>query len=415
MRWSLAAVLVVLARTHAPAAAQANEYGLSAVHAHADQTAVAVALRLHAGSQDDEDGREGTAWLLGRVLEAQAARALADLHSEAAVTVSVERATTLVTVLAFPEDWRNAWAAVDSVLFAADVDPVVTAGQRATLSDHLAFEAGSPVRDFETEAYGLLADPGSPFARPLRGTRATVADIGPDDLVRYREAHFRRALATQAVVGPLPPDTAAVLMPPDSAPPPASAAPLDSVVTHAAGLAWVTGDRRTQMQDVTSTWMAVAYPVPSDMPRTRLELIAHLLGEELDPTPPDPDRYSVGVRIEETPRGPVLVVEAAVFPEATARWEGRITNALRRLADEPVEEGFFRWRRRRFRTARLLEEAHPAAEAARMTADLLRDGAVRDLGLEIWGLDAAAVRETARALGEPRIFILGPDLGGSAS
>jgi hypothetical protein len=157
--------------------------------------------------------------------------------------------------------------------------------------------------------------------------------------------------------------------------------------------------------------MEVAYPAPGDLPRTRLELIAHLLEEELDPTPPDPDRYSVDVRLEETPGGPVLVVEAAVFPEATARWEGRITGAVRRLAEEPIPEDFFSWRRRRFRTARLLEEAAPEAEAARMTADLLRDGVVRDLGLEIWGLTAAAVVETARALGEPRIFVLGPDLG----
>jgi len=179
-------------------------------------------------------------------------------------------------------------------------------------------------------------------------------------------------------------------------------------------MAWITGDRRTQVEDVTSTWMEVAYPAPPELPRIRLELIAHLLEEELDPTPPAPDRYSVDVSLEETPGGPVLVVKAAVFPEATGRWEARITGAVRRLAEEPIPEDFFRWRRRRFRTARLLEEAAPGAEAARMTADLLRDGSLRDLGLEIWGLDAAAVGEAARALGQPRIFILGPDLGGGA-
>jgi hypothetical protein len=202
-------------------------------------------------------------------------------------------------------------------------------------------------------------------------------------------------------VGPVPPDTAST----------SSAGAVAS--TDAGGMAWITGDRRRQVEDVTSTWMEVAYPAPPEVPRIRLELIAHLLDEELDPTPPAPDRYSVDVSLEETPRGPVLVVKATVFPEATARWEARITGAVRRLAEEPIPEDFFRWRRRRFRTARLLEEAQPGAEAARMAADLLRDGAVRDLGLEIWGLDPAAVGEAARALGEPRIFILGPDLGGS--
>ncbi|HKJ02814.1 MAG TPA: hypothetical protein VJ997_10180, partial [Longimicrobiales bacterium] len=113
MRGAVCAMALAAFLAPASAAAQdvapAHGYRLRAVHAHAHQTTVAVAVRLHAGSQNDEEGREGTAWLLGRVLEAQAVRALADAGSEATVTVSVARATTLVTVLAFPEDWRTAW------------------------------------------------------------------------------------------------------------------------------------------------------------------------------------------------------------------------------------------------------------------------------------------------------------------
>ena len=424
MRFAVgAAVLAALVVAPAPAASQAAVgYRLRAVHAHSHQTAVAVGVRVHAGSQDDEPGREGTAWLLGRVLERQAVRALAETGSEASVTVTVERATTLVTVLAFPDDWREAWAAAEHVLFDAVLDPAVVEAERAGLLNRLAFEAGSPVQDFENEAGGLLAEPGSSFARPVRGTSTTLVTITGGDLARYRSAHLRRDSAVLAVAGPVPPDTAVVVadtaaVPPDpeaapadtaGAPPPPEEAPAATV-----RLAWLTGDRRAQVQDVTSTWMEVAYPAPSDLPRTRLELVAHLLQEELEPTPPAPDRYSVDVRVVDTPRGPVLVVRAAVFPESTVRWENLITGAVRRLAQEPIPEDFFRWRRRRFRTARLLEEAEPEAEVARMTADLLRDGVVRDLGLEIWGLDAATVGETARALGEPRIFILGPDLGGT--
>lgn len=139
--------------------------------------------------------------------------------------------------------------------------------------------------------------------------------------------------------------------------------------------------------------------------------MAHLLKEELDPTPPPPDRYNLDVRIQDTPRGPVLVVEAAVFPESADRWEQRILSVVRELADEEMGEDFFRWRRRRFRAARLLEEAAPEREAQRMAADLLRHGRVRNLGLEIWGLDALALQHAARSLGAPRIFLLGPDLG----
>ena len=391
----------------------APAYARESFHEHAHATTVAVGLRLHAGSQDDVPGREGTAWLLGRVLEAQAERALS--WSGATVTVSVERATTLVTLLAIPGEWEEAWSKVDSVLFVAPLDGAEVEARRRELLDRLSFEAGSPVEVFQAEAAGLLAEPGSPYARPPRGTRQSVPAVTSADLAAYRSGHYRREAAVRSVVGPVPSGGIAPAVVP------ADTAAADTVGAEPAfsgalpgGVAWVTGDRVSEFQDVTSTWMTVAYPVPSALPRTHLELLAHLLREELDPTPPDPDRYSVVVRLEETPRGAVLLVEATVFPEATRRWEERITGAVRRLAENPIPDDFFRWRRRRFRTARLLEESSPELEAARATADLLRDGTVRDLGVEIWGLEGGAVQDAARSLGPPRVFLLGPDLGGGS-
>lgn len=395
----VAAALAGLLLSAASLSAQAQAYRLRAVHGHPHGTAVAVGLRLHAGSQDDEPGREGTAWMLGRILEAEATRALTG--SAATVTMTVERATTLVTVLALPGDWVDVWATVDSVLFTAPLDPALTETVRAELLGRLSFEAGSPAEEFAREVPGLLTEPGGPFARSKRGTPTSVSAVTPDDVARYRGTYFRREKAVQSVVGPV----ALSLMP----------TPTPAVSAGAVDPPWLTGDRVVQIQDVTSTWIAVAYPVPTGMPRILQELLVQLLQEELDPTPPEPDRYSVDIRLVETPRGSVLVVEATVVPESTARWEGRITGAVLRLAQEPIPEDFFGWRRRRFRTARLMEESFPEAEAARMTADLLRDGQVRDLGLEIWGLDASSLGEAARALGEPRIFILGPDLGSPAS
>lgn len=392
---AVAATLVALALAPAGADAQApSPYRLRSVSPHAHGTAVAVALRLHAGSQDDQEGFEGTAWLLGRVLEDQARRVLDP--ADGVLTVTVERATTTFTLLALPDAWERAWARVDALVFDHPLDGALLERHRAELLERLAFEAGSPFRDFETEAAELLAEPGSPFARPPRGTPSSVASVSPLSLELYRSSFFRRDAAVQAVVGPVAAD--------GEAPPPPASPPV-------ADVAWLTGDRASLVQDVTSTWIAVAYPAPSDLPRTRLELVAHLLEEELDPTPPPPDRYSLDVRLEETPRGPVLVVEASVFPEAAQLWEERILGVVRRLAGEPMGEDFFRWRRRRFRAARLLEESAPEAEARRITADLLRDGRARDLGVEIWALDAAALQAAAGALGPPRILLLGPDLG----
>ena len=162
---------------------------------------------------------------------------------------------------------------------------------------------------------------------------------------------------------------------------------------------------------MTSTWLSVAYPAPASLSRTALELVAHLVDEELNPVPPDPDRFWVDVRLVDAPGGPVLVIDASVLPEAADRWEDRITRVVRGLSERRMEEDFFRWRRRRFRTTRLLDEARPEAEAERMAVDLHRSGAARLLGVEIWTLDGEALQHAAASLGEPRILRFGPDLG----
>ncbi|HSW29134.1 MAG TPA: hypothetical protein VLH75_06500 [Longimicrobiales bacterium] len=397
---SLALSVAVLGLPARPASAQATQaHGPRAVSQHAHGTAVALALRISAGSQDDAPGLEGSAWLLARVLEDQVARALES--APAVFSASVERATTVFTLVADPSAWEQAWSTADSVLLHEPLDPGLVERHRTALLETLAFEAGSPYREFEDVAAALLAEPGSPWGRPPRGTPASLAALGTIELEGYRARHLRGTAEAWAVVGPVQPDLRAAAAP--------AAPPLP------ADVAWVTGDRVVLARDVTSTWMAVAYPAPSDLPRTRLELVAHLLEEELDPTPPTPDRYSVEVRIEETRRGPVLLVEASLVPEAAAAWEARILDVVERMATESLAEDFFRWRRRRFRTERLLAESAPEAEARRMTADLLRDGRVRDLGVEIWGLEARTLTETARSLGPPRIFVLGPDLGQDGS
>lgn len=383
---------------------QVVAYGPTAVSLHAHGAAVAVALRAGAGSRDDDAGRDGTAWLLGRVLEDQVGQALDTLP--AVFSASVERATTVFTLVAEPSVWPAAWRIADSVLFQAPVDPGLVARHRAAMLDALAFESGSPYQEFEGVSATLLCEPGSPWARPPRGTVASLAALGAADLERYRADHLQRNASAWAVVGPASP---AIPAPPAAVAPAAPAAPVTPDV------AWVTGDRMVLARDVTSTWLAVAYPAPAALSRTHLELVAHLLEEELDPTPPNPDRYDVDVRIEETPRGPVLVVEASVVPEAAASWESRILGAVERMGSEAPAEDFFRWRRRRFRAERLLAESAPEAEARRITQDLLRDGRVRDLGVEIWGLDAAALLAAARSLGPPRILVLGPDLGQDGS
>lgn len=382
-----------------------SPYRARVVASHAHGTAVAVSLRLPHGARDDQEGLEGTAWLLGRVLEDQGNRALDP--ARARLEATVDRMTTTFTLLALPAEWEEAWARVDSVLFDAPLDEALVEEHRSGLLQRMAFEAGSPFRDFEARAVELLAGPGSPAGRALRGTRSSLPNVSAFSLGLYRASFYRRDAAVQAVAGPVPPEPreateAAPPATPDPGPDPEAAA-LPTTPREAT--------RTLLVQDVTSTWMAVVYPAPSTLPRTRLELVAHLVRETLDPVPALPDRYGVDVRIEETPEGAALMVEASVYPEAATRWEARILGAVEELAGAPLGEDFFAWRRRRFRAARLLDEAAPEVEARRLTADLLREGRARDLSGEIWALDAASLQRAAASMGPPRILVLGPDLG----
>jgi predicted Zn-dependent peptidase len=378
-----------------------------------------VSLRLAAGAQDDPPGLEGAAVLLAQILRDQAARTLDPATS--VLTAEVHRTTTVFTLLTLPDGWAQAWRAVHSVLFQADLDPTLLDVRRSELLERLTFEAGSPILDAEREAVGVFAERGSPWARPVRGTLTSVTAIDITTLEGYRSAQYRAEAAAIAVVGPVEADTPSSTAPDsvpvgadsvasvsDSLPPTLGAGPTSPVRGETP---WLVGDRVNLVRDVTSTWITIGYPVPPELQRTHLELVAHLLTEELDPVPPDPDRYDVAVRIDQTPRGSVLVIEATVFPEAADRWEERILAEVRRLAAAPIPDDFFRWRRRRFRTARLLEQAAPEAEAARMTADLLREGTVRNMDVSIWDLDAETLQAAAASLGEPRIFRYGPELG----
>lgn len=403
--------LLCVAAPRASGAQPIPGYGIQAWSAHPHGTAVAVGLRIPVGSADDPEGLEGSAWVLAATLEDQVKRALG---TKAAVfSGSVERGSTVFTLLAEPSEWERAWAVADSVLFGATLDPTLVQRHRAALLERLTFEAGSPVRTFEAEAARLLSRAGSRYVRPQRGTHASLTAITLGSLEALRGSAWRRERGAVAVVGPL------TLAPPSGGaaePGAGEVAPGRPVLPADGEAPWSTRERRVVVQDVTNAWVTVAYPAPAGIPRTHVELVAHLISEELDPFPPAAERYSAAARIEDTPAGAVLVVEASVFPEAAELWEERILRLVDRLGREPMGADFFAWRRRRFRAACLLQQAAPEEEARRMTADLLREGRVRDLGGDIWALDARAAQAAASALGPPRILVVGPDLhqGGGA-
>ena len=371
-------------------------YRAVATSVHPRGTVVSIAVSIPAGSAADQEGLGGTAWLLGHVL---AYRAEAAGGPGTTVDVEVTPGETLFTIMTLPEHWFDAWTRVESVIFGTLPEGADIEERRREVLDDLVFDAGSPVRNFELEALRLISPTGHPWARSVLGTAESLANVSALSLRLFLGNEYRARDATVAVVGPL----GIVAPSPVQAP--------DATGSSATGPAWQSGSQFDLLQDITNSWIAVAWPVAPEVGRTSLEFLAHLLAEQLDPQPPDPDRYSLDVHIEDTPTGPVVMVEAAVFPEAADRWEARILSAAGVLAGRAMDEDFIGWRRRRFRTARLLAESRPEAKAARIARDLVRDGAARSLSLEIWDLDATDLHRAAGALGAPRILRLGPDMG----
>jgi hypothetical protein len=166
------------------------------------------------------------------------------------------------------------------------------------------------------------------------------------------------------------------------------------------------------VRDVTNAWIGAAFPARRDVPRTALEFIAQRLSILLNPTPRDPGLFGTDVRIDDLPDGPVIVVEAAVLPEEQARWEARILGTLAAIAGGYEDPALFPLHRRQFRNSTLTAESAPEVEGLRLAHDLLRTRELRDLARDIQGLQVGDIVREVAALGEPRILVFGPAMGG---
>jgi hypothetical protein len=385
----------------AAVAQEAPARGLT-VLARPAATLVVATVVIPAGSADDPDGTPGTARL---VAEGIARTARWRLDPDAArVDLRVDRGWTAFTLLATPDVWVAAWGVLEDVLFRVPLVAAPLESARVELVQGFTFEEGAPVREFERELYMTLGGAASPWSRDPRGTPESLRKADPADLERFRERHYRMSRSTAAVVGPVTEIEGRAALAPIGTGPMAEPGPDD-------GIAWRRGDRIPLEREVTNAWIGALYPAPAELPRTHLEFLAHEVEEALTPSPPDPGLFGVSVTIEDAPRGPVMVVEAAVMPEVAAAWERRIVSTVQGLEREATDS-YFSWHRRRFRNQMLVREGTPEEAALRMALDLQREGRVRPLQEEIWEIGPHELAEAAQELGDPRVLVMGPELSG---
>lgn len=400
MRAHATLVSVLLTAALAPALlAQAPAPGIGAISL-SGSILVAAALVIPAGSADDPDSIPGAARLLGEAV-AHAARSRLD-PTASRLDMRVERGWTAYTLVSMPDVWVRSWSVLDDVVFRGALEESAIEIARTSLIEGFAFDAAAPVHEFRRELYHALGGARDPWSRDPRGTPAALQKVGSASLEDFRRQHYRPAQATAAVVGPVTEQEVGETLAP------VGTGPLGGPTS--AGPAWERGNRLRLERDVTNAWIGAAFPAPSGLPRTQLEFVAHQLAELLSPSLPDPGVFSVFVRIEDTPKGAVVVVEAAVMPEVSETWEKNILAAVDRLEEE-TDEPFFRWQQRRFRSTVLLREGQPKEAALRAALDLARDGAIRSLTEELEAIGPHDLAAATSSLEAPRVLVIGPRLG----
>lgn len=414
---------------------------------------VAVTFRFPAGSSEDPDGEEGTAFLLAEAVEGAGADRLARFGG--LLEVEVDRSTTVITLLAPPESWGEAVAAVQDLLTSSPPSETRIQALRDRHLSRLVFEEGAPVRRFERERSRLLLDASHPGARPLSGTRESVERISAGAVHRFLGQVLSLGEAAAAVVGPVggaevervlgiapdpveavppfqraespsqqpsPPGAAAAARPDtlgaeeteDLPPPPRMRLretpfqPLEVPSAAEAPMAWSAPDRIVVDEQLTSTWMAVAWPFPRGTSLTLLGFLAHTLEETLVPSPPERGQYSTHVSVEHVEGYPVLVFSATVDPRVAGRWEERIVEGMGTMAESPPTGSFFELGRRRYRSRVLLTTASPDDRARWLLDQLDAAGEVPPFHDELWRLSEDVLARVASAAGPPRVLLLGP-------
>jgi predicted Zn-dependent peptidase len=372
------------------------------------RTVVTVVLSFPTGSAGDRPGREGSHWLLASLLEEAAKQALAG--TPATARVEAGRTTTTVTLLAAPDGWAEGYGALREVLYRRPLEEGGLERAKKLLRARHRFEAGAPIRDFQREIPRLITDTANPWSRPPEGREEALDSIDLETLEVIRRGWLRPDSAVGAVAGPVTKEAVYPWLAGTEhiSPTESRAEGVDSTRLGAAP-PWTTGQRVEITRDVANSWIALAFPVDPMLPRTRLELLAHTLLERLHPSPPDPGALDVQVYVHDPPGGSVLLVTAAILPDAAHAWEERALEVVEALRSAPTEELLFRALRRRFRSRALLAESAPEEAAVRWLTDTER-GAVRSMVDEIWLLTPESLQAAAAALGQPRVLVFGPDL-----
>jgi hypothetical protein len=356
------------------------------------------------GARTDPPEAPGATFLLGRVLEAQAERALLPLGGSLGVQVEQDQVSLVLSVPS--PAWEEGWARVEQLLEVDRLSADRLEETRARRLDELLFQQGTPVSAFlaawHRHALAVGLPPEVDAGRPVGGTIEGVRNVTVSTL----EARRRDIVQIER--------SRAILMAPPSPESPAEesfhvaepsgggrAAPVQGV--------WE-GARLVVDRDLTSAWLGVAWAIPPQAHWLTSSFLAQRLQELLSPSLPEPGVFRTEVAVTRAGGQAFLTVLATVDPAVTLRREQQILDALQALATEAMGGLGLELAQRRWKSQLAALRSQPIEEGQWLARNLPEDATeLLPDGDALRGLLAGTViRDLASALPPARILLYGP-------
>lgn len=357
---------------------------------------VAAEVLIAVGPADEEEGKEGLAYLTARSVTAPILPVLDSLAAH--LTVEQQKDAVSFTVIAAPDNWEEATRTLLVALFRDPVDSVATVRERAATVAELEAREASPADALAREVDTAVFGEEHPWGRPAVGTAASVGRLRAGEVDAFLRGGFTADRAIVAIVGPVE-STAARSLSIFMEPGPLRSTPVDAGTPSEEPV-------RTPYAAITA-WVAAVYPFGEDADEEGLRMLAQLALDEVSFGLRRPQVYDARADVVRHAGGGELRLEMVVPPREAEEWAERMRAAVAQFAGEPLSDADFANRLRRYRGERLLALESPEARArvlARQALLGLPTGRLTDVD----GLTPDRLRAAARSLSSPVVVFLGP-------
>lgn len=361
---------------------------------------VATEFLLTVGPLDEDEGEEGITYLAGRAVIDPIRAALDSLGAR--VSVMPEKDAIAFSIVAAPDAWEQATALVGRALFRDPPEGAAVRREQVAIVNELNGRSANPAdaatRESDAEFFGRR----HPWGRPIVGTPRSVSSLRFDDVEGYLRANFTPDRAVAAVVGPVDSRDVArhlnVLLGSSVAErdEPEGYRPSDDI-------------EHIDYNSIT-TWITASFPFEPDDDVEAIRMFAYLVADALSFSPLQRSVFNVTSAVEVRRAGGEVRLQLVVPPEEADDWADRILEVVDDLEERPLLDDVFRGHLRRYRGVRLMTLIGPEERAHAAARELVLRGRFDSVIPDLGGLTQERVRSAGRALGDPAIVLLGPNL-----